>query len=108
MCRQYVVLKLKDVHLSLWLQGTFLIGVSQSEACLVINVVTGPGKVLPVKVKFSAASPNPFSFNMKHGMTTSFTSLEDLIKSNAQLKSFYPCFPLENGNKSIPKEILLP
>lgn len=89
-------------------QGTFLIGVSQSEACLVINVVTSPGKVLPVKVKFNADSPNPFSFDMKHGMTTSFISLEDLIKSNAQLLYFYPSFPLENGNTFIHKDALLP
>jgi hypothetical protein len=84
-----------------------LIGVSQSEACLVINVVTAPGRVLPVKVKFRPQSPDPFSFNMRHGMTTSFASLEALLRSNAQLTHFHPCFPLDSGLKSIPKEALL-
>jgi hypothetical protein len=74
----------------------------------VVNVVTSPGRALPVKVKFSADCPNPFSFDMKHGMTASFASLEALIRSNAQLVRFLPAHPLESGGTSISKEALLP
>ncbi len=99
------------MHLFLY-QGTFIIGVSQSEtSCLVINVVTAPGKVLPVKVKFNSASPTPFSLSMQHGMTTSFISLEDLIKSTPQLINFYPygsSFEKYGNSSAICKDTLLP
>mmetsp|Transcript_17915 Transcript_17915/g.29962 ORF Transcript_17915/g.29962 Transcript_17915/m.29962 type:complete len:704 (+) Transcript_17915:95-2206(+) len=88
--------------------GTFLIGVSQTEGCLVINVVTAPGKVLPVKAKFNADSLNPFTLHMKHGMTTSFVSLEELIRSTAPLLNFFPAHVLDNGHACISKESLLP
>lgn len=86
-----------------------MIGVSQTEgSCLVINVVTAPGRVLPVKVKCNPQSPCPFSYDMAHGMTSSFASLEALLRSNAQLVRFYTASTLDNGDDFIIKSALLP
>ncbi len=63
---------------------------SQNEPCLVINFVSNPGHVRPVKVKVDIHSPTPFSYNHQGGMTSSFLSLEDLLISNPQLLFFYP------------------
>lgn len=77
---------------------------SQTEPCLVINVVTSPGKVLPVKVKVDTNSPTPFSSGHLRGMTSSYLSLEDLLISNQQLLYFYR----GDGASPIEKLTLLP
>lgn len=87
--------------------GTFLVGVSQSEACLVINAVSSPGSVLPVKIKFTTQSPTPFSYNMRHGMSSSFSSLEELIHCTPLLTHFFLKRSPTGEVSSMPKEALL-
>lgn len=73
----------------------FIIGVSESEACLVVSFVTDALTVLPCKIYFDEdAIDAPFSVLTKNASgsteTISFDKLASVIIHLQQLSAFYP------------------
>jgi hypothetical protein len=73
----------------------FIIGVSESEACLVISFVTDSYKVKPVKIYFDdKAVDAPYSTLITNAAGSveniSFDKLTSVIIHIPQLSSFYP------------------
>ena len=69
-----------------------MIGFSQSEPCLVINVVVQDPRgrsVIAVKVYVDATNVAPFSCKFG-GVDNRFVTLQDLIMTTPQLKVVYP------------------
>ena len=77
------------------IQGTFLIGISESEPCLVVSFVSESNSVSPCKIYFDAkAIDSPFSVRTKgpsgKNESISFDKLSSVIIHLPQLLNFYP------------------